>query len=62
MLRAIPNYFRSVIDEGYKVVWPTREQAVKRSIMVIVSVAVATAIFAALDLGLTNVVKYIISR
>ena len=50
------SFFGSVIDEGKKVVWPTRDIVIRHTVMVIVSVAVASLIFASLDFGLRELV------
>lgn len=62
MIRAVPNFFKTVYEEATKVVWPTREQTLRKSLMVVISGAIATVIYASLDLGLTNLVRYIINR
>lgn len=58
MARSIPlvGYIQSAIDEGKKVIWPSRETVVRHTIMVIVSVAIAVVIFAGLDYGLQKLV------
>lgn len=55
---AVPlvGYIRSALDEGRKVVWPTRELVVRHTVMVIASVAVAVLLFAGVDYGLQKLV------
>ena len=58
MRRKLPlaAFFGSVIEEGKKVVWPTRQVVIRHSVMVIVSVAIATLIYASIDYGLQQLV------
>ncbi|QQG50013.1 MAG: preprotein translocase subunit SecE [Candidatus Berkelbacteria bacterium] len=56
------GYLKSTVEEGRKVVWPTRETVVRHTIMVVVSVAVAVLIFASLDYGLKKLVILAIER
>ncbi|MFQ5987882.1 MAG: preprotein translocase subunit SecE [Dehalococcoidia bacterium] len=50
------GYFREVIGELKKVVWPTREETRRLTIMVII-VSVAVGLFlGAIDLGFTHLV------
>lgn len=50
------SFLGSVVDEGKKVVWPTRPVVIRHTLMVIVSVAIATLIYASLDFGLQKLV------
>jgi len=45
------SYVKSVVEEGKKVIWPSREMILRHSVMVIATVAVATVIVAGLDYG-----------
>lgn len=54
------KYFTSIVEEAKKVVWPTRTQVIKHTVLVISAVAVATAIFASVDLGLQEIVKTVV--
>jgi len=59
-VRFIPRlgYFREVIGELKKVVWPTREETRRLTIMVII-VSVAVGIFlGAVDFGFTRIVDW----
>ncbi|MBU6347919.1 MAG: preprotein translocase subunit SecE [Actinomycetales bacterium] len=62
-LEARPNVFarfslfiRQVVAELKKVVWPTREQLVTYTIVVIVFVTVLALVVSAMDLGFTKAV------
>lgn len=46
----------SVIDEAKKVIWPARQTVVRHTVMVVVSVAIGTLVYGALDLGLQRLV------
>ncbi len=48
---SIPTFYRQVVAELRKVVWPTQEQLVTYFIVVMVFVIVMMAIVAALDLA-----------
>ncbi len=57
MARIAPIQFvRTAIEEGRKVVWPTRQLVLRHTVMVIVSVAIAAVIFAGIDYGLQKLV------
>lgn len=48
---SVPQFFREVRNELRKVAWPSREEVVNYSIVVIVVVVALTAIIALLDFG-----------
>lgn len=50
------GFWRSVVEENQKVIWPTRPVVMRHTVMVIVSVAVAVLIFASLDYLLQKIV------
>lgn len=56
------SFLGSVVDEGKKVVWPTRDVVIRHTLMVIVSVAIATLIYASLDFGLQKLVILAIEK
>jgi preprotein translocase subunit SecE len=49
---SIPVFYRQVVAELRKVVWPTREQLITYFIVVMVFVAIMMTIVSLLDLGL----------
>ncbi len=53
----IAKFFRDYKSEFNKLVWPTRQQLVKNSAVVLVSVIVCSAALALLDFGLSEGVK-----
>lgn len=48
-MQAIINYFRSSIQEFNNITWPTRKQAVRISVIVLVFMAVSAAVLGATD-------------
>ena len=52
----IALFIRQVLTELRRVVWPTREQLVTYSIVVVVFVTILSLLVSALDLGFTKVV------
>lgn len=46
----------SLVDESRKVIWPKRETVIRHTLLVLLSVAVATVIFGSFDLGLQRLV------
>lgn len=49
-------YVLTVVEESKKVVWPNRDLVTKHTIMVLVSMLIAMAIFGSLDFGLKKLV------
>ncbi len=58
----LARFWRETIAELRKVVWPTRDQAINLTIIVIVTVVVMSAFLGVIDIMLTNLVKLIITR
>jgi len=56
------QYFRSVFEEGKKIVWPTRQMIIRHTAMVIVVVVIASALFAGIDYGFQQLVLASIAR
>lgn len=48
------NYFRSAKAELEKVTWPSRDEVIRYSALVIVSCVILAVFFAALDIGLNK--------
>lgn len=53
---SVPTFYRQVIAELRKVVWPTQEQLVTYFIVVLVFVAVVMTLVSLLDLGFGKLV------
>jgi len=55
----IPSFYRQVISELRRVVWPTRKQVSTYTTVVMVFVTFMIAIISVFDLGLTKVIFWI---
>jgi len=56
-LSKVKSFIGESIDEAKKVVWPTRQQLMSHSIIVVGSVVVTLVVVAALDFGLAYIIK-----
>ncbi|WP_445401792.1 preprotein translocase subunit SecE [Streptomyces sp. LE64] len=52
-------FYRQIVAELRKVVWPTRSQLTTYTIVVIIFVVIMIGIVSVLDLGLDKVAKYV---
>jgi len=57
MIAKVTTYLREALEELHQVRWPTRQQAVRLSLIVIVFVLVSAAIFGVVDFFLAEAVK-----
>ncbi len=55
-LKSIPVFYRQVVAELRKVIWPDRQQLITYTTVVLVFVTVMVAIVALLDLGFSQAV------
>jgi len=55
------NYFNSSIEELKKVKWPTRNEAINHTILVILICIFMALFLGALDTGLTHLVEWMIA-
>jgi preprotein translocase SecE subunit len=58
---AVLNYFRESVRELELVRWPTRQQAVRLSVIVIGFTVISAAAFGLLDAGLSSLLSFILS-
>ena len=58
---SLPTFYRQVVAELRKVVWPTQEQLITYFLVVMVFVLVMIAIVASLDLGFGKLVFWVFS-
>ncbi len=58
----LARFWRETIAELKKVVWPTRDQAVNLTIIVIVTVVAMSAFLGGVDFILTQIVRLIVAR
>ncbi len=49
MFKKIINFFKSIVDEAKKVIWPDKETVTRHSVMVIVTVIVSILVVAGID-------------
>lgn len=59
---AVFKYFTDSYNELKKVTWPTKKQLINHSLIVIISAIAGTAIIALIDLGLTSLLQYLVSK
>lgn len=62
MINSILSYFKGVWSELKKVTWPTRQEVINHTAIVIASIALAIAITSAIDYGLTTLVQYLVTN
>lgn len=61
-MRGFTNYIKNSVAEMQKVIWPTRKQAVRLTILIIVVSLVLGLILAGLDAGWRAALKSLILR
>lgn len=57
IFRAFFDYIRDSIAELRKVSWPSRQEVIRYTIIILISVAVAVLVVAAIDFALNYLVK-----
>lgn len=57
----ITNYVKGSLEELTKVVWPTKNQAVRLTIIVMVFCVVVAIFLGAVDLGFSELYKYVLN-
>jgi len=60
-MNAVMTYLNEAIEELHHVRWPTRQQAIRLSVIVIAFCAASSAVFGFVDFGLSQVVKLLLS-
>lgn len=58
----VTRFWRETIAELRKVVWPTRDQAINLTIIVVVTVVAMSAFLGVIDFFLTQLVRLILAR
>lgn len=61
MIKALVNYFKAVKGELLKVSWPTKEETVRLTLVVIVLSVIFASFIGLLDLLFTYLVKMVVS-
>lgn len=60
-MNAITTYINGALEELRQVRWPTRQQAIRFSAVVIVFVAISAVFFGVLDMGLSKLIQALLS-
>lgn len=60
-MNALTAYFRESIEELRQVRWPTRQQAIRLSAVVIIFTGVCAAFFGLVDFGLSEIIQFLLS-
>lgn len=55
--KSIASFFKGVNSEGKKVAWPKAKEVLKNTLIVIVVIAIVSAVIYVIDLGLTSGMK-----
>jgi preprotein translocase subunit SecE len=58
-MQRIVNFFKEVIREMKKVSWPNRKELVNYTAIVLATVAFFTVFFAVVDLGISELIRFI---
>lgn len=61
MLQKINDYIRGSVEELHQVRWPTRQQALRLSWIVVVFVLASGLALGIIDLGLAALVRFLLS-
>jgi len=56
------DYFRGVVSELKKVTWPTRNEIINHTIIVVISAAIAILLTSSIDLGLTKLIEFVVKN
>ncbi|EMT45629.1 MULTISPECIES: preprotein translocase subunit SecE [Anoxybacillus] len=59
-MQQLTKFFREVVREMKKVSWPKRKELVNYTITVLATVAFFTVFFAVVDLGISELVRFIL--
>lgn len=59
-MERITDFFRGVAREMRKTSWPKRDELVKSTITVMVTVAIMMAFFALIDMGFSELIRVVI--
>ena len=59
-MQRLTKFFREVVREMKKVSWPKRKELVNYTITVLATVAFFTLFFAVVDLGISELIRFIL--
>ncbi len=57
-MQAVVNYFKSAFGELHYVTWPSRQEVIRYTLLILAAVILATLIIAAIDYGLDLAVNH----
>lgn len=58
----IKNYVRNTFEEFHKITWPTKDTAIKLTMIVLIVCIVTMVLTGAIDLGLQRLFQYLILK
>jgi preprotein translocase subunit SecE len=61
IVRGVVNYYRETVGELKKVVWPTREEAIRLTSIVLVVITVMAIVLGTFDFLFAQLVRFLIS-
>lgn len=59
-MQYLTKFFKDVVREMKKVVWPKQKELTRYTIIVLVTVTFVTVFFAAIDLGFSKLIRLIL--
>lgn len=60
-MNAILNYIRGSVEELHQVRWPTRQQAVRLTIIVLIFILISSVIVGVVDAFLAQIIRLILA-
>jgi len=60
-MTSVLSYFRESIEELNQVRWPTRQQAIRLSIIVVLFTVANSIVFGLLDIGIAELIRLLLS-
>jgi preprotein translocase subunit SecE len=60
MFGKVKNFFTGSYAEFQKVIWPSRQEVISHTLIVVISIFIGMAIIAAIDYGLFTLVQMLI--
>ena len=58
-MKKILNFLKSVRSEWFKIVWPSRDDCIRATIMIVIFSVVAALFFFAVDFCMESLIKWI---
>lgn len=60
-MQSLTAYFRDSLEELRHVLWPTRQQAIRLSLITLAFTAASAAAFGAVDFLLSQIIRFLLS-